>query len=557
MGEEVGANILAVESGGDRRRNGTGRPAGIVAAPFETAGVHGRPCPDLAGDRVRELQFAARAGLQRRQLREDGGPKNVAADDPEIGWRLARRRLLHDPAQPDRVACPCGVDDPVLGNLLGRDLLHGDDGRRPAALVRLEELGRAGTPPEDHVIGEEQGKGLPFEVWLRLLDGVTRPQWLVLLHEGEPRQLLRRQHPSGEGVVPASTGHGLDAGPAAEVLANGRPVGGEHDHDVLDAGRDRLLHRVLDDGPVDDRQHLLGDGLGRRKHARTEARREDDRPSYARHDRMVERAAVAIYSAGWGVLSSLPRQDGSSLRKRRSRVPPKPPPPQPRINERIRVPEVRLIDEEGQQIGVVNTAEAVAMARERDVDLVEVSGQATPPVARLMDFGRYKYEQSKKESEARKHQAKTRLREVRMKPKIDVHDIDFKTRTVEKLLRQGDKVKVTVMFRGREITHPQIGKNLLDRIFENLEDVATKEKDAALEGRHMSMILIPDKRGIAARDRAAQLEAEGQNGSAGPEETAEAPESESETGNPLPRLRPGTSQCQRSRPTRAPPRAFA
>ena len=183
---------------------------------------------------------------------------------------------------------------------------------------------------------------------------------------------------------------------------------------------------------------------------------------------------------------------------------------------------------------MVSTAEAVAMARERDVDLVEVSGQATPPVARLMDFGRYKYEQSKKESEARKHQAKTRLREVRMKPKIDVHDIDFKTRTVEKLLRQGDKVKVTVMFRGREITHPQIGKNLLDRIFGNLEDVATKEKDAALEGRHMSMILIPDKRGIAARDRAAQLEAEGQNGAAEPEATGEAPEGESETGEPVP-----------------------
>ena len=164
---------------------------------------------------------------------------------------------------------------------------------------------------------------------------------------------------------------------------------------------------------------------------------------------------------------------------------------------------MRVIDEQGQQVGVLRTADAIAMARERDVDLVEVSGQATPPVARLMDFGRFKYEQSKKESEARRHQTKARLREVRMKPKIDVHDIDFKTRTVEKLLRQGDKVKVTVMFRGREITHPQIGKSLLDRILGNLEDVATMEKEAALEGRHMSMILIPDKRGIAARDRAA------------------------------------------------------
>lgn len=181
---------------------------------------------------------------------------------------------------------------------------------------------------------------------------------------------------------------------------------------------------------------------------------------------------------------------------------------------------MRVIDEQGQQVGVLRTADAIAMARERDVDLVEVSGQATPPVARLMDFGRFKYEQSKKESEARRNQVKARLREVRMKPKIDVHDIDFKTRTVEKLLRQGDKVKVTVMFRGREITHPQIGKSLLDRILGNLEDVATMEKEAALEGRHMSMILIPDKRGIAARDRAAALAA---NGAASPPDAAAGP----------------------------------
>ena len=223
------------------------------------------------------------------------------------------------------------------------------------------------------------------------------------------------------------------------------------------------------------------------------------------------------------MIPACPYPLGSSLRKRRSKAPPKPPPPPPRINERIRVPEVRVIDEEGGQVGVLKTADAIVMARERDVDLVEVSGQASPPVARLMDFGRFKYETSKKESEARKHQVKAKLREVRMKPKIDVHDIDFKTRTVEKLLRQGDKVKVTVMFRGREITHPQIGKKLLDRIFDSLEDVSTKEKDASLEGRHMSMILTPDKRGIAARDRAAGGEDETGEGVARSEAAAEAP----------------------------------
>jgi translation initiation factor IF-3 len=143
------------------------------------------------------------------------------------------------------------------------------------------------------------------------------------------------------------------------------------------------------------------------------------------------------------------------------------------------------------------------MARQRDVDLVEVAATATPPVARLMDFGRYKYEQSKKDREAKKHQVKTQLREVRMKPKIDEHDIDFKTRTAAKLLKQGDKVKVTVMFRGREITHPQIGKNLLDRVYGSLESIAIMERDAMLEGRHMTIILAPDKKKIAAQARAA------------------------------------------------------
>jgi len=189
--------------------------------------------------------------------------------------------------------------------------------------------------------------------------------------------------------------------------------------------------------------------------------------------------------------------------RKRPKPPPKPVAPEPRINERIRVPEVRLIDEEGHQVGVVRTAEAIAMARQRNVDLVEVAAQASPPVARLMDFGRFKYEQSKKEREARKHQVNMQLREVRMKPKIDDHDIDFKTRIAAKLLKQGDKVKVTVMFRGREITHPQIGRNLLDRVLKGIGDIAVVERGALLEGRHMTMILAPDKKKIAAQAKAA------------------------------------------------------
>ena len=147
------------------------------------------------------------------------------------------------------------------------------------------------------------------------------------------------------------------------------------------------------------------------------------------------------------------------------------------------------------------------MARQRGVDLVEVAAQASPPVCRLMDFGRFKYEQSKKDREAKKHQVNMQLREVRMKPKIDDHDVDFKTRTAAKLLRQGDKVKVTVMFRGREITHPQIGKSLLDRVWRSVGEIAIMEKDAMLEGRHMTIILAPDKKKIAAIAKAAQAAA--------------------------------------------------
>jgi translation initiation factor IF-3 len=162
------------------------------------------------------------------------------------------------------------------------------------------------------------------------------------------------------------------------------------------------------------------------------------------------------------------------------------------------------------------------MARTQGVDLVEVAAQAAPPVARLMDFGRYKYEQSKKDREAKKHQVNMQLREVRMKPKIDEHDIDFKTRTAAKLLRQGDKVKVTVMFRGREITHPQIGKGLLDRVLKTLDEIAMLEKDAMLEGRHMSMILAPDRKKMAALAKAKAAAAEAGQAPAVEEEEEDA-----------------------------------
>jgi translation initiation factor IF-3 len=136
-------------------------------------------------------------------------------------------------------------------------------------------------------------------------------------------------------------------------------------------------------------------------------------------------------------------------------------------------------------------AQALDMARQAELDLVEVAPNANPPVCRILDYGKFKYEQSKKERESRKHQHHVVLREVRFKPKIDVHDVDFKARVAEKLLREGDKVKVSVMFRGRELTHPQIGRDLLDRMYDKLKEVATVERPPTMEGRFMSMILTP------------------------------------------------------------------
>lgn len=162
-----------------------------------------------------------------------------------------------------------------------------------------------------------------------------------------------------------------------------------------------------------------------------------------------------------------------------------------RVNERIRTREVRLIDENNVQLGVVPIQQALAMARERGLDLVEVAPTAVPPVCRILDYGKFKYEQSKKEREARKHQKQVRVSEVRMRPKIDEHDVDFKARNVEKLLKEGDKVKVTIMFRGREVTHPQIGRALLDRVYDRVKDFAVMERPPALEGRNMVMVLAP------------------------------------------------------------------
>lgn len=150
-----------------------------------------------------------------------------------------------------------------------------------------------------------------------------------------------------------------------------------------------------------------------------------------------------------------------------------------------------MVDDDEGPIGIVPLFEALQKAREKGLDLVEVAPNAVPPVVRILDYGKFKYEQSKKERDARKHQHNVVLREVRMKPKIDDHDIAVRERTVEKLLKEGDKVKVSVMFRGREVTHPQIGRALLERIFDRVKDHGVMEKTPSMEGRFMTMILAP------------------------------------------------------------------
>ena len=162
-----------------------------------------------------------------------------------------------------------------------------------------------------------------------------------------------------------------------------------------------------------------------------------------------------------------------------------------RVNEWIRAKEVRLIGEKGEQLGIMPLGQAREMARKQSLDLVEVAATAEPSVCRLLDYGKFKYEQAKKEREARKSQKVVLLREVRLRPRIDNHDFEAKTRLAKKLLNGGDKVKVTVMFRGREITHPDIGLRLLQRMTESLKEEASLERQPSMDGHRMIMILSP------------------------------------------------------------------
>ncbi|MBN1647702.1 MAG: translation initiation factor IF-3 [Spirochaetales bacterium] len=165
-----------------------------------------------------------------------------------------------------------------------------------------------------------------------------------------------------------------------------------------------------------------------------------------------------------------------------------------RINDEIRVREVRLLGQDGEQQGVVATDKALEMAREVGLDLVEVAPQASPPVCKIIDYGKYKFEQEKRNKESRKKQKLIKLKEIRMQPKIEKHDLEFKTKHVKDFLEEGNKVKVTIRFRGRELAHTELGKVVLEKVLANLDELETAysvDRKPQMEGRFMSMILNP------------------------------------------------------------------
>ena len=172
------------------------------------------------------------------------------------------------------------------------------------------------------------------------------------------------------------------------------------------------------------------------------------------------------------------------------------------------IPQVRLVGPDGDQIGVVATQEALRMAREVDLDLVEVAPQANPPVCRIMDYGKFKYERDIRQKEARKKQSRTELKEIKFRPKIDAHDYGTKKGHVERFLRGGHKVKVTIMFRGREMTHTELGRKILDRLVGDLGEMVTVESMPKQEGRNMIMVISPNKRYMEQLARAKAIEPE-------------------------------------------------
>lgn len=197
------------------------------------------------------------------------------------------------------------------------------------------------------------------------------------------------------------------------------------------------------------------------------------------------------------------------------KVQPQPQKDSTRINEKIRAHEVRLIGPDGKQLGVMSPDRAMEIAVQNDMDLVEIAPQAKPPVCRIMDYGKFKYEKTRKAREARRNQRQTTLKEVKFRPKIDVHDFEVKVRRIEKFIAHGDKVKITVMFRGRERSHSELGYKITERVKEAVETYAFVEVPARMEGRNMHMMLAPLKKEVqqAMLKKAAASAAEVENDS--------------------------------------------
>ena len=200
-----------------------------------------------------------------------------------------------------------------------------------------------------------------------------------------------------------------------------------------------------------------------------------------------------------------------------------------RINERIRVPQVRLVGEDGNQIGVVDTQQALRYAQERDLDLVEVAPEARPPVCRVLDYSKYKYEQEQKAKAARRHQKQVNVREIKLRPKIATNDYETKKNHVVRFLKGDDRVKVTIMFRGREQTHPERGERLLMRLAEDVADLGTVEQSPQQDGRNMTMLLAPSKKKAEHEEQPAASD-----GAAAPPAAAEAPQPAATDGEPPP-----------------------
>jgi translation initiation factor IF-3 len=224
------------------------------------------------------------------------------------------------------------------------------------------------------------------------------------------------------------------------------------------------------------------------------------------------------------------------LRPRRSFEPPTRPVPQARINDAIRSARVRLISETGEQLGIKQTDEAREYAYSKNLDLVEVASNADPPVVRVMDYGKWRYEQEQKAKLARKHQTSINVKEIKFRPKIGIHDYNTKKGHVERFLKQRAKVKVTIMFRGRETTHPERGRDLLMRLAEELKEIANVESPPLLDGRNMVMVLGPNKNaGVTKNDaqsedtQLGEEEVQGdRNGQADPEARDEEPQAREE-----------------------------